>query len=106
MLPGSYLVHPLLPSCSPQLCKCSDLLNIHLLPAMQKILKGFGSCPAAPELREGPWCSCTPGSVEGAREAPMENAPVRGSAPLLCNPSQEQPDLDRVPAIVLTALCF
>lgn len=91
------------------LCKWSDLLNVQLLPTMQKILQdfgSFGSFHAAPELREGPWCSCTPGSVEGAREAAMENTPVRGSAPLLCNPSQEQPDLDGVPAIVLTVLCF
>lgn len=58
------------------------------------------------EMRGGPWGSCTPGGIEGAREAAMENTKLHGSAGSLRNPSQERLELDGVPAIVLIALCF
>lgn len=57
-------------------------------------------------MKEGLWGSCMPGGIERARETAIESAKLHGPAGSLCNPSQERPDLDRVPAIVLIVLCF
>lgn len=95
------------PFLSPQVFKWSDFPNVHFLPAMQKmILKDFRSCHVPSKMKEGPWGSCMPGGIEGARETAIESAKLRGPAGSLCNPSQERPDLDRVLAIVLIVLCF
>jgi len=47
-----------------------------------------------------------PGGAAGAREAAVEDTAFCGSAGSACNPAQEPPALDGVPAIVLMALYF